>query len=111
MQCQYVLYPHSMVLCEYQLKYSDEPLTEHPRREELEVRLDAVVSLSPRARAAASHAAAVSMYFSHVPNDRRESATPRCPAVHDGTHSLKSTLPAAAVLVPVRQASHDSAFA
>ena len=52
------LYPHSLVLPLCVLKYRDEPLKEHPRGPRLS--LDAAVSLRPSARAAASHASAVS---------------------------------------------------
>ena len=53
--------PHSVVLLLLVLKNRDEPLKEHPRGSCLELPLDAVVSLRPSARAAASHASAVSM--------------------------------------------------
>ena len=68
------LYPHSLVLPLYVLKYRNEPLKEHPRG--LQLYLDAVVSPRPSARAAASHASAVSMNVSHVPDDLRCNVTP-----------------------------------
>ena len=68
-----------LVLPLYVLKYRNDPyitLSEHPRGTVLQLTLYAVVSVSPRARAAASHASAVSIYFSHIPDDRRWNATP-----------------------------------
>ena len=70
------LLPHSAVLPLFVLKYRDEPLKEHPRGCQVALSLYAVVSLRPSARAAASQASAVSMYSSHVPDDRGWSATP-----------------------------------